>query len=118
MSQDPYHQLASILLPAGILEFFELTQVSKTEDSFEIYLSEKNLTPEEYKGQELESKGFLPEVHIQDFPIRGQKVTLRIKRRRWRIIRTNMIVSRDWNLVAKGARMTTEFGSFLKGIFG
>ncbi|WP_456305213.1 ISAon1 family transposase N-terminal region protein [Dyadobacter helix] len=46
------------------------------------HLEEKNLHPIEFKDQKLESKGFLPEIYIQDFPIRNQKVTLCIKRRR------------------------------------
>jgi len=74
--QDPYLALASILLPKGILDFFELTQVHESEAGLHIYLKEKNILPSEYQNQHLESKGFLPETSIQDFPIRGQKVTL------------------------------------------
>lgn len=66
----------------------------------------------------LESKGFIAATEIKDFPIRGQKVTLHIRRRRWRVLATQKIITRDWNLVHEGARMTTEFGLFLKGIFG
>lgn len=83
-----------------------------------IYLQEKNSVPSGYRKEQLESKGFLPETSIQDFPIRGQKVALCIKRRRWEVKATGEIITRDWDLVRKGARMTTEFGTFLKGIFG
>lgn len=116
--QDPYLHLATLLLPKGLLEFFDLKQVVQKESGLEIHLEEKNLIPEEYQDQKLESKGLLPEVSIQDFPIRGQKVALCIKRRRWKVISTGEIITRDWDLVHKGARMTTEFGLFLKGIFG
>ena len=50
-----------------------------------IYLQEQNIAPDGYQQQDLESKGFFPEVSIQDFPIRGQKVALCIKRRRWTV---------------------------------
>jgi hypothetical protein len=110
--------LISLLLPEGILDYFELTQVDKAEKMLNIYLEEKNIAPEGYDKKDLESKGFSPEVGIQDFPIRGQKVALCIKRRRWTVKNTGEIISRDWDLVRKGARMTTEFGLFLKGIFG
>jgi hypothetical protein len=110
--------LISLLLPEGILDFFELTKVDKVDKILNIYLEEKNLAPDGYQKQALESKGFFPEVSIQDFPIRGQKVALCIKRRRWTVRSTGEIISRDWDLVRKGARMTTEFGLFLKGIFG
>jgi hypothetical protein len=83
-----------------------------------IYLEEKNIAPDGYDKKNLESKGFLPEVSIQDFPIRGQKVALCIKRRRWTVKSNGEIISRDLDLVRKGVRMTTEFGFFLKGIFG
>jgi hypothetical protein len=85
---------------------------------FNIYLEEKSLPPSGYEKAQLESKGFLPETVIQDFPIRGHKVALCIKRRRWEVKASGEIITRDWDLVRKGARMTTEFGTFLKGIFG
>lgn len=110
--------LISLLLPEGVLDYFELTRVVKSEKMLNIYLEEKNIAPDSYNKQDLESKGFFPEVGIQDFPIRGQKVSLCIKRRRWTVKETGEIISRDWDLVRKGTRMTTEFGLFLKGIFG
>lgn len=110
--------LISLLLPEGILDYFELTQVEKEGKMLNIYLEEKNIAPDGYASKDLESKGFFPEVSIQDFPIRGQKVALCIKRRRWTVKNSGAIISRDWDLVRKGARMTTEFGLFLKGIFG
>lgn len=110
--------LISLLLPEGILEYFDLTRVDKDSTGLNIYLEEKNLAPEGYQKSEMESKGLLPEVRIQDFPIRGQKVALCVKRRRWTVLSTGKIISRDWDIVIKGTRMTTEFGLFLKGIFG
>jgi hypothetical protein len=109
--------LISLLLPEGILDYFDLINVEKDSTGLNIYL-EKNLAPDGYQKQELESKGFLPESRIQDFPIRGQKVALCIKRRRWTVLSTGKVITRDWDLVIKGTRMTTEFGLFLKGIFG
>lgn len=110
--------LISLLLPEGILDYFELTKVDKDAHGLNIYLEEKNISPHGYQKHELESKGFYPEVGIQDFPIRGQKVALCVKRRRWTVLANGTIISRDWDLVIQGTRMTTEFGLFLKGIFG
>ncbi|WP_438850184.1 ISAon1 family transposase N-terminal region protein [Bacteroides acidifaciens] len=50
-----------------------------------LYLEEKATIPSEYSDLHLHSKGFLPEIEVQDFPIRGKAVYLRIKRRRWKI---------------------------------
>lgn len=110
--------LISAFLPEGILEYFELTQVDKEAKLLKIHLQEKDIAPVGYNTEDLESKGLLPEVSIQDFPIRGMKVALCIKRRRWTVKNIGKIISRDGDLVRKGTRMTTEFGLFLKGIFG
>ncbi|WP_445438685.1 ISAon1 family transposase N-terminal region protein [Dyadobacter jejuensis] len=80
-------------------------------------MKKKNIAPEQYKDQKVESKGFLPEIQIQDFPIRNQKVMLCIKRRRWEVKPGNEIISRDWKLVQKGTRITSEFAAFLKGMY-
>lgn len=106
-----------ILLPEGILEYFELSKVVEAIPGLNIYLEEKNITPVEYKDEKLESKGFLPEIYIQDFPIRNQKVTLCIKRRRWEIRGTGEIISRDWKVVQQGTRIAKEFADFLKGMY-
>jgi hypothetical protein len=116
--QDTYETLVRLLLPEGLLDYFELTAVTKGDGGLRIYLEEKNTPPAGYQKNQLESKGFLPETAIQDFPIRGQKVALCVKRRKWEVKATGDIITRDWDLVRKGARMTTEFGTFLKGIFG
>jgi hypothetical protein len=53
---------------------------------------------------------------LQDFPLRGRKVYLNVRRRRWYLVDTSTYVHRDWTLVATGTRMTQEFASFLKGL--
>jgi len=114
---DSYKSLVRILLPEGILEYFELIKVVEAIPGLNIYLEEKNITPVEYKDGKLESKGFLPEIYIQDFPIRNQKVMLCIKRRRWEVKDSGEIVSRDWKVVQQGTRMTKEFADFLKDMY-
>ncbi|MHA7060311.1 ISAon1 family transposase N-terminal region protein [Aquimarina sp. M1] len=37
-------------------------------------------------------------------------------RRRWLNEATNKVVTRDWQLVAKGTRITSDFATFLKEI--
>ncbi|EDS16781.1 hypothetical protein BACSTE_00314 [Bacteroides stercoris ATCC 43183] len=54
---------------------------------------------------------------VQDFPIRGKKLFLNVRRRRWVVKDENRYVSRDWKLVAGGSRMTHEFASFLKELY-
>lgn len=103
-------------MPEGMLEYFEVTAVEKTQESYEISLIEKNLHPGEFSGQKLVSKGFLEEITVKDFPIRGRACYLKVKRRRWLNEDLNKQVSRDWELIAKGTRMTKEFAIFLKAL--
>jgi hypothetical protein len=108
--------LAKYLLPKGILDYFEIVADTIGNDRVHFYLEERNIIPEEYKTEKSQSKGFSPEIAVEDFPLRGKPVLLHIKRRRWTLLTTGKIVKRDWNLVAKGTRITSEFASFLKGI--
>jgi hypothetical protein len=64
----------------------------------------------------LSSKGFFPEATVPDFPIRGEIFFLHIIRRRWVEQSSKNVVIRDWQLVAKGTRFTSEFAAFLKDI--
>ena len=55
---------------------------------------------------------------IQDFPIRGKGVYLRIKKRRWRHKQTGEIIKRDYSFMAEGSKFTTELSDFLKDTSG
>lgn len=112
-------RIISRFLPDGLLEHFTIISLKELEDEatktnyFEMYLEENNLLlrPD---ASEYESKGFT-EMTIQDFPIRGKAVYLKIKRRRWRHKkRPNEIVRNDFSLVAKGSGFTKELADFLK----
>lgn len=107
-----------LFLPQGILEYFLLTDFNSSTSEISLYLEEKNVIPEEYRSDKLISKGFFDEITVQDFPLRGKAVYLHIRRRRWLNQTTGAVVFRDWNMVAQGTRMTTEFASFLKAISG
>jgi hypothetical protein len=106
----------SLLLPQGLLEYFNLSHYTHIGQEICLYLEEKNILPEEYSNDKLISKGFFDEITVQDFPLRGKAVFLHIRRRRWLNQTTGQTVFRDWDIVAKGTRMTKEFASFLKVI--
>lgn len=107
-----------LFLPEVLVEYFELTNYVQKEEQEELhfYFKEKNILPDNIKDSKLTSKGFYPERTVQDFPIRGKQVYLHITRRRWLEEQSNKVVSRDWVLVAKGTRITSEFATFLKEI--
>lgn len=111
-----FNSLITLLLPEYLTLYFELTSIDKQDDVLHLYLEELNKIPVEYSNDQLQSKGFFESITVQDFPIREHKVYLHIKRRRWFDLSTKKVVFRDWNLVAKGTRLTQEFASFLKEI--
>ena len=117
-SQDNYRAIVSLLLPQGLSDYFDITDVTSSPEGFSIYLEEKNIAPQGYTLDQLESKGFHDQIRVEDFPIRGKKAYLYIKRRRWEVKADNHIISRDWKIVQSGTRMTREFAAFLKGVFG
>lgn len=112
------HELIKLLLPEGVLNFFKVSDVMKKDSEYIIFLEELNILPKQYQEHKLSSKGFYEPVTIQDFPLRGKACFLKVKRRRWLDEDTGHIVMRDWDIVAKGTRMTRDFAIFLKGIIG
>ena len=114
--QDSFIELIKLLLPEIIVDYFELTSYKKGDEILHLYLKEINSIPKEYRGSKLSSKGFIDEISVQDFPIRGHQVYVHMTRRRWVNEDTGKVVFRDWNLVADGTRVTQEFASFLKEI--
>jgi len=108
--------LLSLFLPDFILENFEFKGVIEEDETFHIELEELNSPPSEWAGIKVLSKGFFPQIVIQDFPIRGRKVFYHIKRRRWLDTEVSKVIYRNWTLVEKGTRMTGDFAAFLKEI--
>ena len=110
------HELLKLLLPEFLVEHFDITKAETHQTELHIYFAEKITVPGEFSNRTLESKGFLPEITVEDFPLRGKSVKLHIKRRRWTDKITGAILQRDWQLVSKGTRMTQDFAGFLKKI--
>ena len=71
-----------LLLPEGTLDYFIISDVKESSTEIVIYLEEKNEVPGKYSNMQVESKGFYEPVVVQDFPIRGKKLFLNIRRRR------------------------------------
>lgn len=110
--------LVEFLLPEFIVKYYNLNRVESVLENLHIYLEERNYDPEELSRRGLLSKGFLPEITIQDFPMREKRVFLHIRRRRWQNKQSGEVEQRDWKEVAEGTRMTKDFAIFLKEIDG
>ena len=120
-----HKSLLSLFLPEGLLECFDLVdyQIESTgkelfTKGLTIFLEEKKTIPEEYQDKDIKASGFMDPREINDFPIRDMLVRLHIKRRRWEVVTDGkkQKVSRNWNLVFKGTRMSKDYSAFLKDI--
>jgi len=115
--------LISYLLPEELLEHFNIVSIQETGDASQaqgvlhILLEEKNILPYGYQQSLYESKGFYESSEIEDFPIRGRKVLLKLRRRRWRDKATKREeIQNDFSFIAEGCKITQELAIFLKGI--
>lgn len=108
--------LISLFLPKFILANFDMKGAIEENESFHIELEEMNTPPAEWADINVHSKGFFPQIVIQDFPIRGRKVFYHVRRRRWLNLESSKVIYRNWTLVEKGTRMPGEFAAFLKEI--
>ena len=115
---DQYKLLVKALLPQDIFEYFEIVKLDIEEKVIDVYLDELNTLPNEYSSEKLISKGFHESVPIQDFPIRERAVYLHVRRRKWLIESSGKVISKQWDLAAKGSRYTKEFATFLKELLG
>ncbi len=108
------------LFPEELSNFFTISRyeilcsLETKEEYWLIEFEEKNELPSGYSSQEYESKGFMESKLIQDFPLRGRAVFLRIKKRRWRHKDTGAIIKRDFSFIADGSKFTQELSDFLK----
>lgn len=112
----PDTELLKLFLPEFLIDHFEFLKFAEENEIVHLYFEEKITAPKEFSSLILPSKGFVPEITADDFPLRGKAVKLHIRRRRWTDTKTGNIIRRDWNLIAKGTRMTQDFAEFLKKI--
>lgn len=101
-----------------VVEFQTLCNLETKEEYWVIEFEEKNELPSGYSSLDYESKGFMESKLIQDFPLRGKAVYLRVKKRRWRHKNTGQIIKRDFSFVADGSKFTLELSDFLKDAGG
>ena len=122
-----YESLASVILPDGILELFEVTKVEDEHTGIieetglerriiHIELRERDLRDKVW--HDMKPNGFTEPKLINDFPIRDRKVVLHIIRRRWIDSEGHNVVLPHESLTAPDTRYSKEFADVLKKIFG
>ena len=103
---EQYRLLAECLLPAHMLDWFDLQNVCvEKKDSTQlihIYLDENGLKPDGM--DDLRPNGFTRESVFHDFPIRGREVLLHVRRRRWLDKENHNVMTEISNKDAHGRR--------------
>ena len=108
------------LFPNELSTYFSITDyqiLCEIETKSEFWLidfKEKNDLPTGFSGSDYETKDFTKSHFIQDFPLRGRAVYLRVKKRRWRHKISGAIIKRDFSFIADGSKFTKELSDFLK----
>lgn len=109
----------SLIFPKELLAHFEIVlahelgHIQAKEDFIEIVFEEKNILPPSVDTTQYESKGFYSK-QIQDFPLRGKAVFLKVKKRVWRHKITKATITNDFTFLAEGSKFTKELADFLK----
>ena len=112
------------LFPSELMDYFAITDFQTLcsleikQEYWVIEFEEKNEIPNGHSPLDYESKGFMESKLIQDFPLRGKAVFLRIKKRRWRHKYTGAVIKRDFWFIADGSKFTRELSDFLKDAGG
>jgi hypothetical protein len=103
-------------LPNGLQDYFDIKGCEKTAKEFRVVLFEKNSpgeVPEKYRGKRI-LDSTLDEITIDDFPVRGRKGILVLKRRSWKFEGVDEWYRRDIKITAPGTKLEKEFANFLK----
>jgi len=112
--------LLTQLFPSELVKYFTITNFETLLDTklnqeyILIEFEEKNAIPDGFSSSDYESKGFMESKRIQDFPLRGKPVFLKVRKRRWRHKETGEVIKRDFTFMADGSKFTQELSDFLK----
>lgn len=126
-TQFDYEILVRYMLPKGMLDTFEVTNVDEEctglydETNTEIrilhiYLDERDLRDDVW--HDLKPNGFTEPRVFNDFPVREHKVVLHVRRRRWLTEDGKNQLLDTPALIADGTSYSIEFAAFLKEMVG
>lgn len=123
MKEDEMNVL-SLLLPEGILEWFEVTRIEeeandKAKDDLEKHLYPKvlhvyldEILTEEASEKGLRPNGYTEVTTVNDYPVRNRKLMLHVRRRRYQDRTGKNVLLNRYKVSEDGTRMTAEYGIF------
>jgi hypothetical protein len=112
-------EIFDLIFPQGTSDWFELKEGRSDDLNVYITLEEKDLPPllEADKDKKIIARKF-HDITITDFPLRGKRTLLTIRRRYWKVKGKKKYLKRDIKLTFPGTQLETEFANFLKEACG
>jgi len=118
--RQPVEQLfstaMSMLVPAHILEYFEMWDAQESKDRWVIVMHEKEgLIPKELSGYEdVVFDGYCNPIETLSHSFVCKPIYLRLFRRRYKRSNRDKHFSNEYDVSLKGVRLVPEMGFFLK----
>ena len=108
-------ELFELIFPRGLFDWFDLIEGKSDEQNVYVLLEEKDLPPldETNKDKKIVARKF-HEITITDFPLRGRRTLITLRRRYWKLEGEEQYLKRDIQLTFPGTQLETEFANFLK----
>jgi predicted metal-dependent hydrolase len=101
------------ILPKDVAEYFIISKIDLLADTILIHIEEKNILQDPNNNHEYTPIGFYETPPFKDFPINNDKVTLSIKRRKWRDKTTGAEVSNKYKIVEEEGKYSKEITALL-----
>jgi hypothetical protein len=110
-------KLAQVLVPAEILEDFNVVDVHKHKEEWLLVLEEKtDRIPICLQGQDVVLDGFYDSIDLVSGVLMDQVIYLRIRRRRWKLRGDTKHFHNQYDHQFKGMKTTKRFATFLKEV--
>ncbi|MEI7750437.1 MAG: transposase [Candidatus Moraniibacteriota bacterium] len=108
-------KVLSLMFPKGIFEWFDLVDGVLGDDDIRITLEEKDIPPFEDGNthRKILARKF-HDITITDFPIRGRRTLITLRRRYWKVEGRKEYLKRDIPVSFPGTQLEKEFADFLK----
>ena len=122
-SSFDYRALAGCILPKDILRFFDVTGIEEAhavrsgpdgEEETVLRISLDETDSRRALGHSLRPNGFTEGCDVTDFPLRGHRVILRFRRRRWLDAEGHSVVLSNFKPAAPGTGYSAELAGALK----
>ncbi len=114
---DLTKEMFELIVPQGLFDWFELTDSRSDEQQVSFTLTEKDLPPLLNPDQTIVARKF-HDITMTDFPLRGKRTRLTVRRRYWKLEGQDEYLKRDIPLCFPGTQLEQAFADFLKAASG